>query len=98
MTAPAAAGGAQIGAFQRIHGDIHGHCPAVAGGAHAFADVEHGSFIALALPNHDGALDGQRIQAAAHGFHCRLIAGGGVAHAHGAGRGDGGVFHDAEHF
>ena len=97
--APAAAGGAQIGAFQRVDGDIHGHRPAVVlARAHLLADVEHGRFVALALADHDGAFDGERIQAAAHGFHRRLVGGVGVAHPHGAGRGDGRVFHYAQHF
>src|ERR1019366_3248605 len=58
----------------------------------------HGRSISLALADHDGAVDGDGIQTLAHGFYRGVVGRLGVSHAHGAGRGDGAVFHDAQHF
>ena len=54
------AGGAQVGAFQGIDGDIDfGNFGAVGKlGADFFADVEHGRFVALAFADDDGAAHG----------------------------------------
>ena len=90
-----ASASAQVGAFQRVHRDIHLHANAVSRRAHFLADVQHGGFIALALTDHDRAFDGQRVQAVAHGFHRRLIGCLAVAHSHRAGGCDRGILDNA---
>ncbi len=70
----------------------------ILGRADLLADEEHRRLVALAFADDDGAVDGDGIQAAAHGFHGGMVGGLGVSHAHGARRGDGGFLHDAQHF
>jgi hypothetical protein len=41
--------------------------------AHSFADKEHRGLIALALADHDRAIDGQLVELAPHGIDRRLV-------------------------
>ena len=79
---------AQIGALQRIDGDVHLRIfhALRRGRTHFFADIQHGSFVALAFSDHDLARDLYFFEGAAHGLHGRLVRSGAVALAHGAGR------------
>ncbi len=94
------AGGAQVGAFERIDGNIDaGNLPSVGkGAAHLLADVEHGRFVAFALADHDGAAHRDGVHGLAHGLGGDLIAQRTVSLAHGARRGDGRFFDDAQKF
>ena len=62
--------GAQRRAFQRIDGDIDLR-PGV--DTDLLADEQHRGFVALALADHDGALDRHLVEFAAHRVHRRLI-------------------------
>ena len=83
--------GAQIGAFERVHGDIHARILDAVGSlrAHRLADVQHGSLVALALPDDDIARHMDRFKGVSHGVNRGLVGGLGVALTHGAGGGDG---------
>ena len=95
----AGAGGAEVGALQRIDRDIHRErAGLIFRGADFLADVEHGRLVALALADDDGAVDGDGIEAAAHALDRGLVGGVRIAHAHGAGRCDGRIFHHAQDF
>ena len=61
-----------------------------------FADVEHGSFVALAFADHDGAAHGNGVHGLAHGLGGNLVGEFALALAHGAGGGDGRSFHHAQ--
>src|SRR5579871_5060149 len=41
--------------------------------ADLLADIEHRRLVALALADHDGAIDGKRVEFAAHGIDRRLV-------------------------
>ena len=93
------AGGAQIRALQRIYGDVDRRvlhagrrCR-----AHAFADVQHGRLIALALADHDVSSDVYVFESTPHGLHRGMIGAGVVALSHGARRRDGGFLHHPSH-
>ena len=94
-------GGAKIGAFQRIDGDIHlrkQRLRRVRGQPDFFSDVQHGRGVAFAFTDDDGAVHLHGVHRFAHGFHgdfVRLVA---VAKTHGARGGDGGGFHHAQEF
>ena len=92
------AGGAQVGAFEGIDGDVDFGDLAAVGkfGADFLADVEHGRFIALAFADDDGAAHGDGVHGLAHGFGGDLVGERTVALSHGARRGDGGFFDDAQ--
>ena len=86
------AGGAQIGAFEGIDGNVHGgkiKSADVLRGADSFADEEHGGFVALALADDDGAVHGHFVHHLAHGFDGCLIGLVPVAKPHGLCRFDG---------
>ena len=94
-------GRAQVGPFERIHGDVDlVEDPAAAvlllRQADFFANVEHGRFIALALTDHNGAVDGHRVHLAAHRLDRNLVGAMAIALSHGVGAGDGGLFGDAK--
>ena len=94
---PAGAGRAEIGAFERIDRDIHRErAGLILRRAEFFTDVEHRRLVALALADHNRAVDGDVIEAAPHALDCRLIGGVRVAHTHGARRRDGRIFHHAQ--
>ncbi len=81
-----AAGGAQVGPFQRIYRNVHGkRAWLIFGRAHLLADEQHRRCVALALADHDGAVDRNRIEAAAHRLDGGVVRDLGVSHAHGAG-------------
>ena len=62
--------GAQRGAFQRIDRDVDlGAGP----GADLLADEQHRRFVHLALADHDGAVDRQRVKLAPHGIDRGLV-------------------------
>ena len=86
-------------AFQRIERDVDLWSGA-GRAAHFFADVEHGCLVPLALTDHHGAVDLQRIEAFAHGFHGGGIGSLLVSAAHELGCGHGGGFghaHQLQH-
>src|ERR1700686_5314970 len=91
-------GGAQVSAFERIDGDVHLREEGfgrVGGQADFLADVQHGSFVALAFADDDGAVHLYGVHGFAHGFHGDFIGFVAVAETHGARGGDGGRFDDA---
>ena len=91
------AGGAKVGAFQRIDGDVdRGIARRRRCLPDLLADVEHGRFVALAFADDDGAVHGHGIHHAAHGLGGHLVGVLAVALAHGLGRGDGRLFHHAQ--
>ena len=95
------AGGAKIGAFEGIDGDIHGgkiRVWSVCGEADFFADVKHGSFVAFAFTDDDDAVHLQGVHGFAHGFDGDFVGFVTITETHGAGGGDGGVFDDAQKF
>ena len=95
------AGGAKIGTFQWINGNIHGGKKSlgrVRRQADLFADIEHRGFVALALADHDGAVHFHLIHSFAHGFHGDFIRFVAVAKSHGARGGNGAVFDHAQKF
>ena len=87
--------GAQGRAFERIDRDIHlGAVPV----SDPFADEQHRRLVALALADHDGAVDRQLVELAAHGVHGSLIGGLLVAAATEPRRGDGGALGHTHEF
>ena len=62
--------GAQRGAFERVNGDVD-----LGAGLEAdlLADIEHRRLVALALADHDGALDRQLVELAPHGVDGGLV-------------------------
>ena len=95
------AGSAEIGAFEGIDGDVHcGECARFIAhsGADFFADEKHGSFVAFAFANDDGAVHANRIHFRAHGLDGHLIGFVAVPETHGMGRSDGGLLHYAQEF
>ena len=77
--------GAEGGAFERIDRDIDLGAVLV---ADLLADEEHGRLVALALADHDGAVDRQLVELAAHGVDGGLVGGLLVAAAAQPGGGD----------
>ena len=65
-------------ALQRIERDVDGR----AAGADLLADEEHGRLVALALADHDGAVDGEAVERPAHGVDGGLVGGLLVAASH----------------
>jgi hypothetical protein len=65
---------------------------------HLLADVQHGSLVALALADHDGAFNADGVQRGAHAFHRRVVCAIGVTHPHGASGGDRRLLHHSQHF
>ena len=63
--------GAQSCAFQRINRNINLGASAR---ANLFTNEQHGGFIALALANHNRAINGQTIEFSAHRINSRLIS------------------------
>ncbi len=93
--------GAQVRAFERIDGDIHGgkiKSADVLRGADSFADKKHGRFVAFALADDDGAVHGHFVHHAAHGADGGLVGHVAIAAAHGLGGFDGRLFDDAQKF
>ena len=66
-------------AFERIERDVD---LGAAAEPDLLADIEHRRLVALALADHDGAVDGERVQRAAHGVDRRLVGRLLVAAAH----------------
>jgi len=62
--------------------------------AHPLADVQHGRLVALALADHDGAIDRNGIERPPHRFHGGMVGPIRIAHAHGARRRNGCVFNN----
>jgi hypothetical protein len=88
--------GAQVRALQRIDGDVEREPAAEAARrAELFADEQHGRGVALALADHDRAVDGQAAQHAAHGRHRHEIGAMAVAETDGSRGGDGSLLHGA---
>ena len=96
------AGGAEVRALERIDRDVHLRRaePAAAvddvGEPDLLADEQHRRLVALALADHDGAVDGHRVELAPHRRHRRLVRLGAVALPHRLRAGDGGLLDDAE--
>ena len=73
--APARAGGAKVSAFKRIDGDSTvSASPLGALRSRPSRRYRASGFIALALADDDAAIDGERIERAAHRFHSGLVA------------------------
>ena len=94
-------GGAKVGALQRVDGNIHLVRNLLAFDkvlvlADLFPDVEHGGLVPLTFSDHDGPLHGNAVHDLPHHLHRGLIGELPVANAHGAGGGDGGLFHHLE--
>src|SRR5208283_4991844 len=86
------AGGAEIGAFERVNGNIHRRengLGRVLGEADFFADVEHGRFVAFAFADGDGAVHFHLVHGFAHGFDGDFVGFVAIAKSHGAGGSDG---------
>ena len=81
--------GAHRSAFERVDGDIHARPFAR---THLFTDVEHRRLVALALADHDRAVNRQLVELRTHGVHSGLIGGALVAVAPLAGGGHGRAF------
>ena len=96
------AGGAEVGALERIDRDVHlgGAEPAAAvddvGEPDLLADEQHRRLVALAFADHDGAVDGDRVELPPHRGHRRLIRLGAVTLPHRLRAGHGGLLDDAE--
>ena len=80
-----AALGRDVGAFERVDGDVHGG----AAGADLLADIEHGRLVHLALADDDGAVDRDAVEGAAHAFDGGAVGLVLLATAHPAGGGEG---------
>src|SRR6267143_2274185 len=92
-------GRAEVGSFQRIHGDVHLRKQGlrrVRRQAHFFSDVQHWRFVPLAFANHDRAVDLHRVHRLAHRFYGHFIRVIPVAVSHRARRRNRGVFHHAQ--
>ena len=95
------AGRAQVGALERIDGDVD-LVPLAAAGlvllrqADLLADVEHRRFVALAFADDDRAVDRHGVHLAAHRLDGHLVGAVAIALAHGVRAGNGGLFGDAE--
>src|SRR6201987_130149 len=91
--------GAEVGALKGVHGGFgawtNSHGSAVVE-ADFFADVKHGSFVALAFTDDDGAIHLDLVHGGAHGFDGHFIGLVAVAKTHGASRGDGGILDHAQ--
>ena len=95
------AGGAEIRAFERIYGDIHGRIEAifVAGrDSDFFADVEHRGGVAFALADDDGSVHADVVHFVTHGLHGDVVGFVSITEAHGARGGDGGLLDDSKKF
>ena len=94
------AGRAEVGALERIDGDVHLRAGVrVAGlGAHAdtLADVEHRRLVALALADDDGAVDRHRVHLVPHRFDRHLVRLVAIALSHRVGARDGRLLDDAD--
>ena len=91
---------AQVGAFERIDGDIDFWNLAAIGklGADFLPDIEHRGLVALALANHDVAAHGDAIHGLAHGFGGDLVGQRAIALTHGSCGSDGSFFDDTQEF
>ena len=87
--------GADRRAFERIERDVDLRALA---GADLLADIEHRRLVALALADHDRALDGEAVELRAHGVDRDLVGGLLVAAPAQPGGGDGGALGDAHEF
>ena len=91
---------AQVGALERIDGNVH--LREATGGvalrsrADLLADVEHRRFVALAFADDDGAVDRQRIHLLPHRFDSHLIGEVPIALPHRVCAGDGRLLDDAD--
>ena len=90
--------GAKVCALERIHRDVDfRHRLAVfLLQPDLLADEEHRRFVALALPDDDGAGYRHGVQHMPHGFDRRLVRPVPVAAAHGPRRCDRGLFHHTD--
>jgi hypothetical protein len=68
------------------------------GEADFLSDIQHGSFVALAFADDDGAVHLYGVHGFAHGFDRYFIGFVAIAETHGARGGDGGRFYDAKKF
>jgi hypothetical protein len=86
------AGGAEVRALERIHGDVDLRVEAavrrLVRHADLLADVEHRRLVALALADDDVAVDGDRVHLRAHRLDRHLVGLVAVALAHRLGAGD----------
>src|SRR6185503_5628309 len=86
--------GAEVGALQRVDGDVDLGIDLPLGptAAERLADVEHGSLVALPLADDDGAAHLEAVELLAHRLHRHLVGVLSLAVAHRARGGDGGLF------
>ena len=93
------AGGAQVGALERVHGDVHGGEVVVrtlGAGADLFADEQHRRLVAFAFADDDGAVHGHLVHHLAHGLDGHVVGPVTIALSHGAGAGDGRLLDHAQ--
>ena len=91
------AGGAEVGALERVDGDVDlGRAVLAAARADLLADVEHRRLVALALADDDPAVDGQGVHLAPHRLDRDVVGVLAVAAAHGLRGGDGRLLGDAD--
>ena len=96
-----APGGAEIGALERIDGDIHlriKSVPVARRDAHFLADEKHRRFIALAFADHDRPVHAHVFHLMPHRLHRDVVGFVRVAQAHRARRSDSRLFHHAKKF
>ncbi len=92
---PRRAGGAEVGAFERINRDIHKGC-VVAALANFLAGIKQWRFVPLSLADHDLAIHRDQIHLGPHGFDRDMVGVSPFALAHGSGGSDGGALGNAE--
>ena len=94
------AGRAEVGALQRIDGDVHsrgvvvGVLPAA---ADALPNEQHRGFVTLAFADDHRSLDLDRVEGAAHRIDGSLVGALAISPSHHAGRGQRGGLCDPDH-
>ena len=93
--APGDTGGAEVGSFQRIDGNVDGGHGGRIGElcAHLLADIKHRGLVALAFANDHDAVHRHGIHSLAHCLRSHLVAQTAVALPHGLGRRNGCILH-----
>src|SRR6266404_1504290 len=92
---------AKISALERIYGDVDFREQSfgrVGSQANLFADVKHGSFVAFAFADDDGAVHLHGVHRFAHGLDGDFVSLVAVAESHGARGSDGAVLDHAQEF
>ena len=95
------AGGAEIGAFKGVNGDIDlgkEGFRRMSGKSDLFADVQHGGFIAFAFSDDDGAVHFHLVHGFTHGLDGDFVGFFAIAKPHGARGGNRSIFDHAQEF